>query len=180
VLLDTIYSIIDEQGEFPSESNVRVYAVREFDGDTEANTLVQLLSELDELINSESDQSLPHPNENPDGPIFVEPISESSLPVVVYQLAEVLHTFEGDGLEAQLQTFDVFLANANEDGKSVIVQLLYSAADKAISPKERLRIKEAAMSVQNGGNAAAPYNHEQFMKKYLEEFKKGYSDLGKD
>lgn len=178
MLIDRIKEIVKEEDAFPSESNVGVYAIRVFDTDPEAGMLIQLLSELDELINIESDQSMPDPNEFQGESILGGSINDLPLPVVVYQLADVLPSFEGDALEAQLQTFDVFLASANAEGRKAIVQLLYSASDKTTSSKERLRIRKAAMAVDKGGNAAAPYNHEETMRKYQEEFRKNYPEQG--
>jgi uncharacterized protein YqcC (DUF446 family) len=178
VLIDRIHEIVKGEGAFPSESNVGVYAVREFDGDLEAGTLIQLLSELDAMINSESDQSS-DPSEFPDESVLEGSIEDLPLPVVVYQLAEILPSFEGDALESQLQTFDVFLANTDARGKKAIVQLLYSASDRTPSEKERLRIRKAAMAVEKGGRAAAPYNHQEAMRKYQEEFRKNYPKQGK-
>jgi uncharacterized protein YqcC (DUF446 family) len=173
VLIQRIQEIVKEEGPFPSESNVGVYAVREFDTDPEAGVLTQLLSELDALINPESDQSWPDPNEYRGAPILGS-IDDLPLPVVVYQLAEVLPSFEGDALESQLQTFDVFLENTDAAGRKAIAQLLYAASDRTISAKERLRIRKAAMAVDKGERAAAPYNHEEAMRKYQEEFRKNY------
>lgn len=50
VLLDRIRTIAADEGEFPSRSQVGVYAVRELDGLNEASNLVSLLSWLDALI----------------------------------------------------------------------------------------------------------------------------------
>jgi uncharacterized protein YqcC (DUF446 family) len=52
VLIERIHEIIAERGEFPKNSNLGVYGVRYFDGDENARVLQQLLSELDQLINS--------------------------------------------------------------------------------------------------------------------------------
>ena len=49
VFMERIRDIVNEEGEFPSESNVGAYAVRELDGDPDA--LTQRLCELDDLIN---------------------------------------------------------------------------------------------------------------------------------
>ncbi len=174
ILIDTIKEIVKEQAAFPSESNVGVYAVRVFDGDPEADKLIQLLSELDELINSLSDQSLPDLNEFSGQAILGGSVDDLPLPVVVYQLAEVLPSFEGDALEAQLQTFDIFLSNTNEEGRKAIAQLLFTASDRTTSSKERLRIRKAAMAVEKGDVVAAPYNHEEAIVKYQEQFKKDY------
>lgn len=168
-----IERIVNEEGGFPSESNVGVYAVREFDGDPEAGTLIQLLSDLDELINSESDPSS-DPSEFPRESLLEGSVEDLPLPAVVYQLAEILPSFEGDALESQLQTFDAFLANTGAKGRKAIVQLLFSASDRTTSPKERLHIRKAAMAVNKGYSAAALYNHEEAMRKYQEEFRKNY------
>ena len=179
VLIDTIREIVKEDAEFPSESNVGVYAVRVFDTDPEASNLRQLLSELDALINHDSDQFLPDPNELHGQSILGGSSDDLPLPVVVYQLAEVLSSFEGDALESQLQTFDVFLANTDTEGRKAMVQLLYSASDRTTSTKERLRIRKAATAIDKGENAAAPYNHEEAMRKYQEEFRKNYPEQEK-
>jgi len=179
VLIDTIREIVKEEAEFPSESNVGVYAVRVFDTDPDASRLTQLLSELDELINPDSDQLMPDPNEFRGESILGGSIEDLPLPVVVYQLAEVLPSFEGDALESQLQTFDVFLANTNAEGRRTIAQLLYSASDRTTLSKEKLRIRKAAMAIDSGGNAAATYNHDEAMRKYHEEFRKNYPEQGK-
>ncbi len=50
VLLPRIREVIAEKGEFPSRSQVGVYAVRELDGLTEASELVSLLAEFDDFI----------------------------------------------------------------------------------------------------------------------------------
>jgi uncharacterized protein YqcC (DUF446 family) len=50
VLIPRVRSIIEQEGDFPSESMVGAQAVREFDGDTTASNLVTLLSEFDDLF----------------------------------------------------------------------------------------------------------------------------------
>src|SRR5262249_37822193 len=50
VLLPRIREIVEERGEFPAESSVGAYAVRELDGVEEAGGLVRALSEFDEFI----------------------------------------------------------------------------------------------------------------------------------
>ena len=179
VLIERIHEIVKEEGEFPSESNVGVYAIRVFDTDPEASELTHLLSELDALINPESESFVSDPNEFRGQPILDGSTDDLPLPVVVYQLAEVLPSFEGDALESQLQTFDVFLAHTDVQGTKAIVQLLYAASERTTSTKERLRIRKAAMDVDKGERAAAPYHHEEAMRKYQEEFKKNYPEPGK-
>ena len=50
VLLQRIHQIIESKGQFPSQSQVGTYAIRNFDGDIDADNLVRLLNELDDLI----------------------------------------------------------------------------------------------------------------------------------
>ncbi len=52
ILLPRIHQIISEQGEFPGKSNVATYAIRNFDGDSAASRLCDLLYELDEIFNT--------------------------------------------------------------------------------------------------------------------------------
>ena len=50
ILIPRVHQIIEEGGEFPTESMVGVQAVREFDGDENASQLVSLLGEFDRLF----------------------------------------------------------------------------------------------------------------------------------
>jgi len=50
ILIPNVRSIIEQKGDFPSESMVGVQAAREFDGDANASHLVSLLSEFDALF----------------------------------------------------------------------------------------------------------------------------------
>jgi uncharacterized protein YqcC (DUF446 family) len=50
ILIPRVRSIIEQKGDFPSESMVGVQAVREFDGDANATGLINLLSEFDALF----------------------------------------------------------------------------------------------------------------------------------
>lgn len=52
IFIPRVRGIVDEGGEFPSESNVGVQGVREFDAHPDASDLVTLLSEFDELISA--------------------------------------------------------------------------------------------------------------------------------
>lgn len=96
----------------------------------------------------------------------------SELPDVLRTLAGVLPQFEGDGLESQLQTFDIFLGILSPSVRSQVAALLGEAAAKAQSPEIRDRIEAAAESVARGGRAAEPYDHGKAMAAYQEEFRK--------
>ena len=74
----------------------------------------------------------------------------------------------------QFQTFDTFLSVLSPEVRPEISRLLLTAAGKSSNPSSRLRIEKAAMSIANGGRAAEPYNHEEAMRKYQEEFRKSY------
>jgi uncharacterized protein YqcC (DUF446 family) len=50
VLLARIRQVAAEKGSFPAHSQVAAYAVREFDTDYEAQSLVPILSEFDKFI----------------------------------------------------------------------------------------------------------------------------------
>ena len=52
VFVPRVKQIIEEKGEFPSSSMVAVQAIREFDGEDEADRLVDLLSEFDALFDT--------------------------------------------------------------------------------------------------------------------------------
>jgi len=174
ILLPRIRDIIASNGEFPSESNLAPYAIRYFDGDPDAENLHQLLYDLDALINGEAPiQGLETHSENEPPTVH---LGDSTIPQVVYSLIDVLHEFEGDPLESQLQTYDTFLTVLSPAARPEISQLLQKAAAKAINPESKKRIEKAADAIASGGRAAEPYNHEEAMKKFQEEFKKGYPE----
>ncbi|MCC6643530.1 YqcC family protein [Candidatus Peregrinibacteria bacterium] len=50
VLIPRVREIIAEQGDFPADSQVGTYAMRNLDGDDEAGQLVTLLCEFDSLF----------------------------------------------------------------------------------------------------------------------------------
>ena len=52
IFIPRVRSIIAEQGQFPSKSMVGVQAIREFDGDDNADELVTLLNGFDDLFDS--------------------------------------------------------------------------------------------------------------------------------
>jgi uncharacterized protein YqcC (DUF446 family) len=50
VLIPRVREISEKGGKFPAESNVGAHAVREFDGDIDADRLVELLIEFDSIF----------------------------------------------------------------------------------------------------------------------------------
>ena len=82
-------------------------------------------------------------------------LDDEVVPQVLYSLADVLHQFEGDDLESQLQTFDIFLGILNPSTRPAIASLLQAAAVKA-KAIARKRIERAASAVAEGGNASEP------------------------
>ncbi len=173
VLIPRIHAILEEKGEFPNNSMLAPYAIRVFDGDPEAGKLHDLLYELDKLINEKNKSTAPVEVENPPPPESVV-YGGTEVPPVIYTLIEVLPQFEGDDLESQLQTYDTFLSFLSPSVRPTISKLLSEAAQKATNELTKARIQEASRSVANGGRAAAPYNHEEAMKKYREEHKKSF------
>jgi uncharacterized protein YqcC (DUF446 family) len=177
VLIPRIDEIVISKGVFSSNSQLSRYAVRVFDGDTDADYLSDLLYQLDDLINSPDDATEKTPDdikpqdaERPPSLTY----GSSIIPDVLYSLIEVLPQFSGQDLEAQLQTYDVFLYNLSSNVRLQIADLLKGAAAKTYNEVSRQRIQQAAESVAKGGRAAEPYNHEEFMRKYKEEHKKNY------
>lgn len=173
VLLERLRSIISNKEEFPKGSHVAVYAVRNFDGDPESDGLIDLLSQLDQLV-----ESIHAPTPSEENP-FNQNASKISLdneklPEVVYALIEVLPQFEGDDLESQRQSYDVFLNICSAAVRPELSELLKSAATKAENENSRKRIEVAAQSIANGGTAATPYNHDEAMKKFMEEHKRNF------
>lgn len=174
ILIPRIQAIVYEKGEFPGNSMLAPYAIRVFDGDPEADQLHDLLYELDKLIN-EKNKSVVQPtqSENTPPPESVA-YGETEVPPVIYTLIEVLPQFEGDDLESQLQTYDTFLSFLSPSVRPTISKLLSGAAQKTTNELTKARILEASRSVAQGGRAAAPYNHEEAMKKYREEHKNSF------
>lgn len=174
VLIPRIYAIVEEKGEFPNNSMLAPYAIRVFDGDSAAGKLHDLLYELDKLINELNKSTIqPVQVENappPDSVVY----GGTEVPPVIYTLIEVLPQFEGEDLESQLQTYDTFLSFLSPLVRQTISKLLSDAALKTTNELSKIRIQEAARSVAEGGRAAAPYNHEDAMKKYREEHKKSF------
>jgi uncharacterized protein YqcC (DUF446 family) len=174
ILIPRIHAIVDEKGEFPDSSELAPYAIREFDGDPEAHTLHDLLYDLDKLINEKNifvDKSITMEG---DDPIPSVSIGDTEIPAVIFSLLEVLPQFEGEDLESQLQTYDAFLGFLAPSVRPRISNLLQEAADKTSNEISKVRIMEAARSVAMGGRAAAPYNHEEAMRRYREEHKKSF------
>ncbi|MBS1542827.1 MAG: YqcC family protein [Bacteroidetes bacterium] len=169
VLLPNIDSIIADEADLPEESNLAVYGVRYFDGDPDAGPLVDLLNELDQVVNGTPAPVL-HYTPLEHKPIIVG----DTLPPVVYTLIEVLPQFKGADLESQLQTFDTFLSMLTPSVRPEMAELLKLAAAKTEDEVSRARIQKAAADILLGGRAAEPYNHEEAMRKYREEFRKGY------
>jgi len=50
IFIPRVQQLVESKGPFPSESNVGVQALREMDGFYEANELVRMLSEFDQLF----------------------------------------------------------------------------------------------------------------------------------
>lgn len=57
VLLANVRETIEERGEFPPESSVGTYAVRELDGNDEAGDLITVLCEFDDWIEGPEEQA---------------------------------------------------------------------------------------------------------------------------
>lgn len=178
ILLQRIEEIIQEHGDFPAGSSVGVQAIRVFDGDPDASQLQSLLSELDYIINQNSKNRTAVTDE----PVIQHTSSDTvtmgdtTIPPLLFELAELLPQYEGDGLESQLQTFDTFLAFLSPTVRPTIRDAILKAANVTTNPTSKQRIEQAAQSIATGGRAAAPYNHGEAMRKHEEEHRKSFPD----
>ncbi len=175
VLIPRIRQIVEEKSEFPEGSNLTTYAIRCFEGDSDSDSLREVLYNLDELINKKH-----KPPVIPAQPFFSNPVAptvsigDTNIPVVLYSIAEVLPQFELKDLESQLQTFDTFLSFLSPTVRLEISAMLTKAAEQITNPDCKKRIEQAANDVAEGRRAAPPYNHEEAMKKYQEEHRKNF------
>jgi len=158
ILIPRIDEIVNERGDFPSGSMVGTYAIREFDGDPEGGTLQQLLYELDDLINGEPPETYEviETSSQPSPPPESVTLGDTTIPEVLFTIAGILPQFEGDDLESQLQTFDIFLNILSPTVRPAISDLLLQAAQQTANPTSRKRIERAANAVRLGNAAAKP------------------------
>ncbi len=174
VLIPRINSIVQKKEELPESSELAPYAIRVFDGDPEAHSLHDILYELDKLINEQEPSKQKSMEVTAPEAIPTVSYGEAQIPDVIFKLVEVLPQFEGEDLESQLQTYDTFLGFLSPSVRPAISKLLQEAAAKTIDEKSKMRILEAARSIASGGRAAAPYNHDEAMKRYREGHKKSF------
>lgn len=166
VLIPRIDGIVNNKDELPSESMLSTYAVRAFDGDPDAAKLTDLLYDIDQLINATpqdvSDNTLLF-DLQPDDEEFTKnetvSLGDETIPTVIYSLADVLPQFEGQDLESQLETFDIFLGILSPSVRIPISELLRKAAERATNLSTRERIDIASKSVAQGKKAAEPWNN---------------------
>ena len=156
ILIPRIRQIVRDHDEFPSDSMLGTYAVRVFDGDHEATRLIGLLCAIDQLITSREDYIQLHQDAGENLRPETVSMGDSTIPPVIYTLAELLPQFEGDDLESQLQTYDTFLSILSTSVRPAIAELLLKAAKSTSNPASKLRIELAAQSVSQGGRAAEP------------------------
>ncbi len=152
ILIPRIHAIVELKGDFPRGSMLASYANRVFDGDSEVGVLHDLLYEVDKLINGIKIQPK-HVEDNPLSHTIT--YGDTEIPPVVLTLIEVLPQFEGDDLESQLQTYDIFLSTLSPLVRPVISNLLQEAAQKTSNETSKVRILEAARSVASGGLAGS-------------------------
>jgi uncharacterized protein CbrC (UPF0167 family) len=95
----------------------------------------------------------------------------TEIPEALRQQAEVLPLFEGEALESQLQTFDIFLGVLSPEVRPEVAQMLSAAAARTENAESRARIVAAAHAVAQGERAAEPYDHEASMRAYRKAFK---------
>ena len=147
VLILRIRQIVSQGGDFPNNSMVGTYAIREFDGDHEAGRLKELLCELDEIVNGakEDKEIVEASTVGKSAPPDTISGGDSVIPPVVYTLASLLPQFEGDDLESQLQSYDTFIAVLPPTARKAISDLLKEAAKSTSNP---CAIDSAAFSIR--------------------------------
>jgi uncharacterized protein YqcC (DUF446 family) len=178
VLIPRIREIVKEQSDFPAGSNLAPYGVRYFDGDTNVATLQDILYSLDLLINQKTESTVIY---TPQQVSIAAPptvsLGDTTIPSVLYSIAEVLPQFELKDLESQLQTFDTFLSILSPAVRPTLSAMLKKAADQTVEPECKKRIEQAAQDVADGRRAAPPYNHDEAIKKNQEEHRKNFPPL---
>ena len=186
VLVPRLRGIVRDRDEFPSGSELAVYAVRALDGDPDAERLHDLLYQIDRLVsrvhdgaNTDAAPSRAVVEDDGDStaagaPVDSVSLGDDTLPAVVYSLVEVLPQFDGDDLESQLQTYDTFLAICSPTVRPELSALLMKAAAATTNATSRARIEQAAQAVARGERAAEPYDHAEAMKRYREEHRRAF------
>jgi hypothetical protein len=176
ILIPRIAEIVESNSDFPGESHLATYAIRYFDGDNDSDRMQEILYDLDQLVNSKSQSTSETQREQPylnSGSPTVS-VGDTTIPGVLFSISEVLPQFQLKDLESQLQTFDTFLDFLSPVVRPAISNMLKNAAERTTNPECRRRIELAASDVAAGKRAAAPYNHEEAMRKYQEEHRKNY------
>jgi uncharacterized protein YqcC (DUF446 family) len=161
VLIPRIREIVDDQGDFPVGSYVASYAMRYFDGDSQADTLLNILHRLDELINSKQESTAFETEQsylNYSAPTVT--LGDTTIPDVLFSVAESLPQFTLIDLENQLQTFDTFLNILSPTVRPAISEMLSKAANQTINQDCKRRLERAAQDIADGKRATPDYPQE--------------------
>jgi uncharacterized protein YqcC (DUF446 family) len=158
VLVPRIDDIVFNRAELPADSMLAAYAVRVFDGDPDTSNLIGFLNGIDDLINmipQEAGHNYVEVQSRDVTPLENNTISlgDETVPQVLYSLADVLNQLEGEDLENQLQTFDIFINILSPSARLVISDMLRRAGDQAKNTATRERIERAASVIALGGRA---------------------------
>ena len=163
VLLERIREIIGARGTFPSGAQLSVHAVREFDGDFDAERLIAILRKIDLLAGG-----VPRLDDLPEPEPPAAPASEPApadagddtiamggtrLPRVAYTMADLLPRphYEGQDIEEQLQTFQMWLDILSPVVRPELSALFTKAAAATTDPARRERLERAARDIAAGG-----------------------------
>lgn len=141
VLVPTIRDIARERASFPPYSQVGVYAVRSLDGDTEAQPLVTLLSELDMLIGSEPTYETGEPPE-------LGAVSDLPFPREIYDQIESLQAIDLAVIDKELNTLIEFAKSLPSESRQELANLLFHAESQAQPAIRRLKINKTALRVR--------------------------------
>lgn len=141
VLVPTIRDIVNERASFPPYSQVGVYAVRTLDGDTEAQPLVTLLSELDMLIG-------PEPSYETGGPPELGAMADLPFSKEIYDQIESLQTLDLPAIDTALKALVEFANGLSQDNRRELANLLFHAESHAQPAIRRLKINKTALKIR--------------------------------
>lgn len=102
VLVPRVHEILRGEGEFPPSSVVAAQAVREFDGNTDAEPLLGVLSRFDDLFNSRAAASDAAAAPGADGDEFTSELDSAGAAATVHAFVSALRRGDDDVARARL------------------------------------------------------------------------------
>jgi uncharacterized protein YqcC (DUF446 family) len=122
VLLPRVRDIVARGGAFPAQSQVGAYALRNFDGDAEAQGLVQILLEFDRHVTGAEDEGLPPPK-------VVSPVAEAR---AGDEVAAAVEAYRRERFPGEVTAIRAAL------GAAVEVEVDWASLARGVPPERRL------------------------------------------